>query len=52
MVHHTQDHHILRITLIISLDNNHITIIGNEIIHDDHSHVIDFVTSETVLLQF
>ena len=52
VVHHTQEHHILRITIIITLDHNHRSIIGMEIVHDSRSHVIDFVTSETILIHF
>ena len=50
MVHHTHDPPIIRINLHITLtthiqitlDHNHLIIIEVEIVHDDHSHVINF----------
>ena len=38
--------------LTIALDHNHLTIIEMEIVKDDQSHVIDFVTSETISTRF
>ena len=37
-----------RKTLIIALDHNHLNIIEMEIVHDNHSYVMDLVTSETI----
>ena len=52
MVLHTQDHQTLRTTLIITLNHDHLIIIEMEIVHDDHSHVIIFVTSENISTRF
>ena len=57
MVHHTQDPPTIRtnpfITLIthiqITLDYNHLPIIEMEIVHNDHSHAIDFAMLETTI---
>ena len=52
VVHHTQDHQILWTTLTITLDHGHLTKIGMEFVQDNHSHVINFVTSENILTNF
>ena len=51
-VYHTQEHQTLRTTLIIALDHNRLIIIEIEIVHEDHSLIIDFVTSEIILTRF
>ena len=52
VVHYTQDHQNHKIPLTIILDHNLLTIIELEIVHDDHSCVIDFVTSKFTLTRF
>ena len=52
VVHHNQYHQTHRTNLIIALDHNQLIIIEMEIVHDDHSRVIDFVTSEIILNLF
>ena len=48
-VHHTQTQTI-KIILNIILDQNHLTIIEMEIVHDDSSHDIDFVMLKVTII--
>ena len=49
-VHPTHDQFLNEIHII--LDHNHLTIIETEIVNDDHSHEIDFVLLETILILY
>ena len=48
VVYHTQDYQTHKILPTIMLNHTHLIIENMEIVNDNHSHGIDFVTSETI----
>ena len=51
VVHHNQDHKIFKLIQTTILEYNHFTTIEMETVHADHSHEIDFVLLQSILIR-